>query len=107
MTIFDAKNDDRTIVFGSHFGSMLVQNPLKTRSKNRLKIDTEKTEKITQKSSQNGAKTGSKINEKLKAVFCLNSSNYCIKTNFFNKIAIQKLTKQLLKTILENVMQKT
>ena len=94
-------------VFGSHFGTILLQNRLKTRSENHRKIDTEKVEKMRPKSSQNGAKRGSKINEKLKAVFCLNSSNYYMKTYIFNKMAIRKLTKNLLKITLENVMQKT
>ena len=42
-------------------GAFLVQNPKKTRSKNHLKIDTEKVEKMREKTSENGAKTGSTI----------------------------------------------
>ena len=49
VSIFDAKKGDRRTLLGSILGAFLVQNPLKTRSKNHLKIDTEKVEKMREK----------------------------------------------------------
>ena len=64
VSVFDAKKGDPPTVFGSHFGSIFGQNPLKMPSKNQSNFETEKVWKSDAKVIQNGGKIPSKSDAK-------------------------------------------